>query len=77
MEWVSSSLVNDEILPVIPSDAIQIQQAILSELHGSALGGHLGWQKMDVLLKEGFCWPLISKDFRQFDQNVMYASILR
>ena len=41
-------LVTDESILVIPSDAIQIQQAILSELHGSALGGHLGWQKMDV-----------------------------
>ena len=38
-------LLNDKFVPVITGDATQIQQAILSDIHGSALGGHLGWQK--------------------------------
>ena len=34
-------LVYDEFVPVIPRYDIQIQQASISELHGSALSGHL------------------------------------
>ena len=36
-------LVNDKFIPVIPSIATQIQQVILSELYGLALGGHFDW----------------------------------
>ena len=46
------SLITDECVPVIPGDATQIWQVILSKLHGLALGGHLGGWKMDVLVKK-------------------------
>ena len=59
-------LVNNGFVPVVPSDATQIQQTMLSELHGLALGGHLGQQKMDVLVKIQFNWLSISKDVGQF-----------
>ena len=59
-------LVNDEFVPMIPSDAILIQQAILPELHGSALRGHFIRKKMDVLVKNQFYWPSIKKNVWQF-----------
>ena len=59
-------LVNDKFAPVIPRDALQVQQAILSVLHSLALGGHLGQRIMHVLVKKWFHWPSITKDFKQF-----------
>ena len=47
-------LVYDEFVTVIPGDVTQIQQAIVYELHGSALSGHLGWHKVDILVKKLF-----------------------
>ena len=35
-------LVSDQFVPVIPGDTQELQEAILHELHASALGGHLG-----------------------------------
>ena len=35
-------LLYDKFIPVISGDAKQLQYAILSELYGTALGGHLG-----------------------------------
>ena len=49
-------LVTDDSIPVILGNAIQIQQAILSELYGSALGRHLGQQKINVLVEKWFYW---------------------
>ena len=43
-------LVNNEFVLVILGDALQILQAIFSELHGISLGGHLCQRKMDVLV---------------------------
>ena len=45
-------LVDYKFVPVILGDATQIWQAILSELHGSALGGQLGQQKSGCFNKE-------------------------
>ena len=59
-------LVSDQFVPVIPGDAQELQEAILRELHASALGGHLGRRKLDELVKKRFFWPSISRDVRKF-----------
>lgn len=44
-------LVGDTFVIVLPSDAVELREAILSELHQSALGGHLGRKKLDKLVR--------------------------
>ena len=39
-------LIGDYYAPVIPPTASELIRAILSELHASALGGHLSFKKM-------------------------------
>ena len=51
---------------MIPGDAMQLQQAILLEFHGAALGGYFSYQKMSIFVKKRFYWFSISKDIRQF-----------
>lgn len=43
-------------MPVIPSDDVSLIQIILSDLHSSALGGHMGPKKMLALLKKRAYW---------------------
>ena len=61
LKWVSASF-NDKSVLVTYGDVIQLQKAILSDLYGSALGGHGGWRKLDVMVKKWFYWPFISNN---------------
>ena len=40
-------LVGNEWVMVLPNDASELWEAVYHELHGSALGGHLGRQKLE------------------------------
>ena len=57
-------LVNDEFIPIIPGDAAKLKKGILIKLHGSELGGYLGWQNLGVLVKKWFYWPSVNRDAR-------------
>ena len=43
-------LVGNEWVMVLPNDASELWEAVLHELHGSALGGHLGCRKLESLV---------------------------
>ena len=47
----------DYYAPIIPVSDSALVDAILSELHASALGGHLSFRKMLDLCKSRFYWP--------------------
>ena len=38
----------------LPSDAVKLHEAILHDLHASALGGYLGYSKLEALVQHGF-----------------------
>ena len=39
-------LVHDHFCPVLPDNKSSTVQVLLSDLHSSALGGHLGYRKL-------------------------------
>ena len=47
---------HDHFCPVIPSRDSTTVRVILSDLHGSALGGHVGRKKLLDLAKKRFFW---------------------
>jgi hypothetical protein len=49
-------LVGDTFCPVVPTDAHELLAVIMSDLHASALGGHMGPKKMLSLLQKRFYW---------------------
>ena len=59
-------LVGNEWVMVLPNDASELQEAVLCELHGSALGGHLGRRKLESLVRRRFYWPTLGADVRKF-----------
>ncbi len=48
---------NDKFCPIVPASDNDLVDAILGELHASALGGHLSFRKMFDLCKARFYWP--------------------
>ncbi len=50
----------------MPSDDVDLIDAILGELHGTALGGHLGFRKMYDLCKSRFWWPKMRVDVDRY-----------
>ena len=59
-------LVGNEWVMVLPNDASELQEAVLHELHGSALGGHLGYRKLESLVPCRFYWPTLGAHIRKF-----------
>ena len=59
-------LVGNEWVMVLPNDASELWEAVLCELHGSALGGHLGRRKLESLVRRRFYWPTLGADVRKF-----------
>ena len=51
---VLCKLLGDYYAPVIPPSATELISAILSELHASALGGHLSFKKDAPIVLETF-----------------------
>ena len=43
-------LVGKKWVMVLPNDAFELCKAVLCELYGSALGGHLGHKKLESLV---------------------------
>ena len=58
--------VGNEWVMVLPNDASELREAVLRELHGSALGGHLGRRKLESLVRCRFYWPTLGADVRKF-----------
>ena len=54
---VACKLVNDKFCPIVPVSDKELVDAILGELHASALGGHLSFRKMLDLCRTRFYWP--------------------
>ena len=59
-------LVHENWVFVLPSDAPELRELILRELHATALGGHLGRKKLDQLVRQRFWWPTLDRDLRRF-----------
>ena len=59
-------LVGNEWVMVLPNDASELREAVLHELHGSALGGHLGRRKLESLVRRRFYWPTLGADVHKF-----------
>ena len=53
---VLCKLLGDYYAPVIPPNDDVLIESILSELHSSALGGHLSFKKMLAICKKRFWW---------------------
>lgn len=49
-------LVGDHFCPVVPDRTSSTVQVILSDLHSSGLGGHVGRKKLLQLVKSRFYW---------------------
>ena len=47
-------LVGNKWVMVLTNDASELQESVLHELHGSALGGHPGHQKLESLVRHRF-----------------------
>lgn len=62
-------LVGDKWVMVLPGDAHELRLAVLSELHASALGGHMGRRKLEMQVRQRFYWPTLSADVRKFCQE--------
>ena len=41
-------LVGDEWVMFLPGDAHELLEAVLSKLHDSVLGGHMGYCKLEI-----------------------------
>ncbi len=52
--------------PIIPASAKDLINAILSELHSTSLGGHLGYKKMLAMCRGRFYWPKMRVDVDRF-----------
>ena len=51
---------------VLPSDTIELCEAVLCELHASALGGHLAHKKVEALVWCRFYWLKLSASVYKF-----------
>ena len=49
-------------VPVLPSGDRELVEAVCSELHNTALGGHLSVRKMYALCKSRFWWKTMRVD---------------
>ena len=59
-------LVGNEWVMVLLNDASELQEVVLHELHGSALGGHLGHGKLESLVRCRFYLPTLGADVHKF-----------
>ena len=59
-------LVHKNWVFVLPSDAVNLRNLILRELHATALGGHLGRKKLEGLVRKRVWWTTLDRDLRQF-----------
>ncbi len=58
-------LANDTFMPVIPPRR-ELVDAILADLHASALGGHLSEKKLLEKVSSRFFWKNMGKDVKRF-----------
>jgi Integrase zinc binding domain len=49
-------LINDTFCPIVPDSKSSSVVVILSDLHNSALGGHLGFKKLLKAVSTRFYW---------------------
>ena len=56
----------ENLLLVIPADASQLKQNVLSELHASPLGGDLGYLKFLALVNIRFGWLHFNQSVQEF-----------
>ncbi|MDY6966902.1 MAG: integrase zinc binding domain-containing protein, partial [Halobacteriota archaeon] len=61
-------LVDDHFCPVIPDSSSSSVHVILSDLHNSALGGHLGFKKLLKAVSARFYWRGMSASVKSFVQ---------
>ncbi len=59
-------LVEDVYVPVLPNLDKELVDAVCSELHNSALGGHLSVRKMYALCRVRFWWKSMRTDLVKF-----------
>ena len=52
-------LFEDKWFMLFPANTVELQEAVLYELHTSALGGHIGCRKLQALAKYQLYWPLL------------------
>ena len=59
-------LVEDEWAVVLPTDAVELCEAVLCELHASDLGGHLGHWNLEALVWHRFYWIKLGANVWKF-----------
>ena len=59
-------LIGDYYAPVIPPSDSDLITALLSELHGSVLGGHISFRKMLAMCKTRFWWKNMRRHVYNF-----------
>ena len=59
-------LVDDTFCPVIPEASSSSVDVILSDLHNSALGGHLGFRKLLQAVSKRFYWRGMHASVKNF-----------
>ena len=59
-------LIDDHFCPVIPTSGSSSVNVILSDLHNSALGGHLGYKKLLKAVLKRFYWRGMHDSIKQF-----------
>ena len=57
---------DDHFCPVIPDRSSSCVQVVLSDLHSSALGGHLGFKKLLKAVSKRFFWQNMSESVSTF-----------
>ena len=57
---------DDHFCPVIPDRSSSSVQVVLSDLHSSALGGHLGFKKLLKTVTKRFFWQNMSESVSTF-----------
>jgi hypothetical protein len=59
-------LVEDHFCPVLPDATSSSVHVVLSDLHNSALGGHLGFKKLLKVVSARFYWRGMSASVKSF-----------